>query len=224
MNIPIERLQNQNLTHHSFQNPSEVVSHLGAVQAQDYLGSLWAVGLRSPNATESKIEQAISDLILPAGFQYVIRADAEGYIGESIPLDLRAVKDYNITLHDKNLHLEPIEEKAIVTLNSIFFDFDKATLKQNSMPELNRIINVLNERPTMTIEVAGHTDAIGLKAYNLGLSKRRSASVVAYLKKQGISTDRMAVKSFGESKPVATNSTAEGRKRNRRVEFEIIKE
>ncbi|MGK7391210.1 MAG: OmpA family protein [Candidatus Cyclobacteriaceae bacterium M2_1C_046] len=173
---------------------------------------------------KSNPETGEFELLLPAGEQYSIRAEAEGYIAETIPLDLREEKRYDITIDQQTLQLVPIEEKAVVTLNSVFFDFDKATLKEESKPELNRIVKLMNEREGMVIEIRGHTDATGPEDYNMQLSKRRAMAVQNYLKSQGIDPERLNVEYFGESKPIATNETAEGRKLNRRVEFEIVKE
>jgi outer membrane protein OmpA-like peptidoglycan-associated protein len=76
----------------------------------------------------------------------------------------------------------------------------------------------------MTIEIAGHTDAIGTEAYNLDLSKRRATSVMDYLVEKGkIDKARITIVFFGEDKPIGSNETKEGRKKNRRVEFKIIK-
>ena len=75
----------------------------------------------------------------------------------------------------------------------------------------------------MEIEIAGHTDSTGPDAYNLALSERRAQTVVAYLIRRGISKDRLAVQFFGETKPLETNETEEGREKNRRVEFKILK-
>ena len=108
-------------------------------------------------------------------------------------------------------------------LNNIFFDFDKATLKAESFPELNRIVSVMNERSGMQIEIAGHADATGTDAYNLQLSERRANAVARYLREKGISTNRVSVIFHGEKKPVAPNTTPDGRRRNRRVEFKILK-
>jgi outer membrane protein OmpA-like peptidoglycan-associated protein len=75
----------------------------------------------------------------------------------------------------------------------------------------------------MQIEIAGHTDATGPDAYNMGLSQRRASSVVQYLSDKNVPKDRMKVVYFGETQPVESNDTPEGRKRNRRVEFKILK-
>ena len=164
------------------------------------------------------------ELMLPAGDQYLIRAEAEGFVAESINIDLRDVTEYDVVLTDRDLKLIPIEEKAVVTLNSIFFDFDKSELRAESMPELDRMVDLLKDRGTMVIQISGHTDSIGTDVYNMGLSQRRAMAVTNYFTAKGINKNRMTVKYYGESMPKATNATPEGRKLNRRVEFEIVKE
>ena len=167
------------------------------------------------------------EIRLPAGHLYGIRAEATGSMSENQNLDLRNIVADQIIDH-KDFRLDPIqlsqvEENVTLVLNNIFFDFDQATLKPESFPELNRIIGVMNERTAMEIEIAGHADATGPESYNLQLSERRARSVVRYLLGKGIQEDRIAVIFHGESKPVAPNSTEDGRRRNRRVEFKIIK-
>ena len=134
-----------------------------------------------------------------------------------------------MVLDHKDFRLEPIkvvpvQENVVLSLNNIFFDFDKETLKAESFPELNRIVKLMKEKPTLQIEIDGHTDATGPEAYNLGLSERRAKSVVKYLIEKGeFAKDRIQVAFFGETKPIETNETKEGRKKNRRVEFKILK-
>jgi outer membrane protein OmpA-like peptidoglycan-associated protein len=81
----------------------------------------------------------------------------------------------------------------------------------------------MNERPAMTVEVTGHTDATGPAKYNLGLSERRAKAVTGYLVNQGIASDRISTQYYGETKPIESNETREGRAKNRRVEFKIVK-
>ena len=124
----------------------------------------------------------------------------------------------------RDLYLVPIEVGQVVRLNNVFFDFDKATLKGESSPELNRVAEFLAENPKVTIEIAGHTDAMGTDAYNLKLSGDRVKSVKDYLFGQkNIAENRIAFKNYGEAVPVADNETEEGRAQNRRVEFKILK-
>jgi outer membrane protein OmpA-like peptidoglycan-associated protein len=119
----------------------------------------------------------------------------------------------------ENLEVAKVEENAKIILNNIFFDFDKSVLKPESFPELNRLVSMMNERPTMQVEIAGHTDKIGTEEYNMGLSERRARAVAKHLTDKGISSKRVSVVFFGETKLIDPNGNA----KNRRVEFKITK-
>lgn len=159
---------------------------------------------------------------LLAGKQYAIRAESDGKIAESQSLDLRNVKSEKI-IADENFQLQALEVNASIELNNVFFDFDKAALKAESFPELDRIVELMNQQPNMRVEISGHTDGQGSERYNLTLSEKRAKAVVQYLVNKGINKKRIVTQFFGESKPVATNDTPEGREKNRRVEFKIVK-
>ncbi len=174
--------------------------------------------------TSSNPETGAYELLLPAGEMYGIRAEAEGFVAESANIDLRNYTEEDGAEHNveqRDLKLVPIEVKAVVVLNNVFFDFDQAILKSESFSELNRIVDLMKEREAMKIEIAGHTDATGPETYNLGLSERRANSVLKYLTDKGADKARVTVNFYGESKPIADNSTKEGRQKNRRVEFSI---
>jgi outer membrane protein OmpA-like peptidoglycan-associated protein len=176
--------------------------------------------------SQSNPETGEYEIRLPAGEMYGLRAESDGSLSESQSLDLRDIK-YDQTI-ERNFNLDPIgvakvQENATILLNNLFFDLEKATLRPESFPELNRIVSLMNEKPSMQIEIAGHTDNTGSDAYNLELSRRRANSVAAYLVGKGIDKSRMNVEFFGETKPMISNETREGRKKNRRVEFKILK-
>lgn len=177
---------------------------------------------------ESDPQTGLYEIRLPAGQLYGIRAEAEGSISESQNLDLRNTASDKVVT-DQNFQLEPIQVAAIkenitITLNNVFFDFDEATLKTTSYPELNRIIDVMKKSGKMQIQIAGHTDSMGPDQYNLVLSERRAKAVADYLiEKGGLNKDRIRTVYHGEQKPAVTNETEEGRSKNRRVEFTIIK-
>jgi len=180
------------------------------------------VGIAQTNPKTGEYE-----IRLPGGHLYGVRAEAKDKISESQNLDLANVAA-DQTINQKDFHLEPIKvtpiaENASVTLNNVFFDFDKTALKPESFPELNRIVKIMKERATMEIELDGHTDSVGSDDYNLDLSERRAKAVAKYLIDQGVDKERVKVMYFGESKPVDDNATKEGRKKNRRVEFKITK-
>jgi len=177
--------------------------------------------------TRSNPETGEYEIHLPGGQLYGVRAEADGHISENQNLDLKDIKQDGVT-KNQDMRLEPIEvakiePDATINLNNIFFDFDQATLKSESFPELNRIISLMNDKSTLEVEISGHADATGPEAYNLGLSERRAKSVVRYLTDKGVAAERVKVSFFGETKPVESNETKEGRRKNRRVEFKILK-
>jgi OOP family OmpA-OmpF porin len=102
------------------------------------------------------------------------------------------------------------------------FDFDKAEIRPDAKPVLDQAIKTLQEAGDIKIAVAGHTDSRGTEEYNEGLSVRRARSVAEYLVAGGIDRDRLRVEGFGESQPVASNETDDGRAQNRRVELSVV--
>jgi outer membrane protein OmpA-like peptidoglycan-associated protein len=177
--------------------------------------------------SQSNPETGEYEIRLPAGELYGLRAESTDRLSENQNLDLRNITaDQVIANNDFNLdaiRVATIQENASINLNNLFFDFDKAVLRPESFPELNRIVTLMEERLTLEIEIAGHTDATGPDAYNMGLSQRRATAVVQYLSGKDVPKARMKVVYFGETQPVESNDTPEGRKRNRRVEFKILK-
>ncbi|MCC5920459.1 MAG: OmpA family protein [Cyclobacteriaceae bacterium] len=115
------------------------------------------------------------------------------------------------------------KEKGLVKLSfdNIYFDFDKATLKQSAYPVLNQMIAAFQANKQVIVRIEGHTDSTGPEEYNLGLSRRRAEAVKNYLRAEGIDTDRIETRAYGENRPKASNETIEGRKQNRRVEFVV---
>ena len=159
-------------------------------------------------------------IVLPAGHKYGYSAEKEGYMGASATLDFTGVTAFTEYRHDIILYPfdKLIKEKITLRMNNIFFDFDKATLRSESYHELNRWVDVLKKYPDLKAEIHGHTCSIGTETYNQGLSERRAAAVVNYLVSQGIDRNRLTMKGYGETMPVASNKTQEGRELNRRVE------
>ncbi len=110
-----------------------------------------------------------------------------------------------------------VDLKAI-SLNNIEFDFDKSTIRTESYKELDRIAKLLKENDG-SIKLAGHADNIGEYVYNWNLSKRRAQAVKDYLMDKGANASKIAATEYGDTKPIATNATADGRQKNRRVEM-----
>lgn len=109
----------------------------------------------------------------------------------------------------------------VIVLRGVNFEFDKATLTVNAKTILDGVAEALQKRPDIKVELGGHTDGKGSDTYNAKLSDRRSKSVRDYLIGKGIASDRMTTQGYGESMPVATNDTDEGRELNRRVELKV---
>lgn len=113
----------------------------------------------------------------------------------------------------------PPPAKKKIVLRGVNFDFDKATIRPDAARILDEAVATLKAEPDVQVLIVGHTDSVGSEAYNLKLSQRRAQAVRDYLVKHGISAARLRVKGMGESQPVASNDTAEGRAQNRRVEL-----
>jgi len=116
---------------------------------------------------------------------------------------------------------EPEVGSKIVSLEGANFDFNKATLKPEGMAKLDEAAKVMAENADLTVAVEGHTDSVGSDAYNQKLSERRAQAAVDYLVSKGVAAARLAPTGYGESKPVASNDTAEGRAQNRRVDLVV---
>jgi outer membrane protein OmpA-like peptidoglycan-associated protein len=195
---------------------------LGARLIYELLPEGKGVGIARANPETGEYE-----IRLPAGQLYGLRSETDGMLSESQNLDLRGITSDQV-IGGKDFNLEPIEvstiaENTTIVLNNLFFDFDRAILKPESAPELDRIVTLMKEKPSLEIEIVGHTDNAGPDPYNLKLSERRAKAVVAYLSKKGIAKERTKAQFYGETKPVETNETEEGREKNRRVEFKILK-
>ena len=179
-------------------------------------------------AEHKEVGEAISDpktgsyrITLPNGRNYGIRAVAKGFLSVNENLELITITKY--TEIQKDLFLVPIEVGETMQLNNVFFEQGRPILKSQSFPELDRLVQIMVENPTVKIEVSGHTDNVGNKDALMKLSQDRVLAVKAYLEKKGIKKDRVDGKGYGATQPIAPNSTEENRQRNRRVEFKITK-
>jgi outer membrane protein OmpA-like peptidoglycan-associated protein len=110
---------------------------------------------------------------------------------------------------------------TIMSLSDILFDFGKSNLRREAELNLAKVAVILLQYPEMKIQVEGHTDNVGSEEFNQKLSERRAAAVHDFLVSQGVIADRMTTQGFGLSQPVASNETAEGRQKNRRVDLVI---
>lgn len=161
-------------------------------------------------------------ITLPVGRDYAFNVNRKGYLfySENFPLS-RESADSTYAI---NIPLQPLAANATVVLKNLFFDINESVIKTESQVELNNIVRLLTENPTLRIRINGHTDNVGQAADNLKLSNDRAKAVIEYLTSHGIDKGRLSAQGFGATQPVATNDTEEGRAQNRRTELKIISE
>jgi outer membrane protein OmpA-like peptidoglycan-associated protein len=159
---------------------------------------------------------------LTAGKDYSLNVSKEGYLfysehfSSKNPADLK-----NAYLLD--VKLSKAETGGKVVLKNVFFDTNLFVLKQESFPELNKLVSFMKSNQAINIEISGHTDSTGDKNKNQLLSENRAKAVYDYLQSKGVSASRMTFAGYGDTKPVSVNDTEEGRALNRRTEFLITK-
>lgn len=158
---------------------------------------------------------------LPAGRRYALNVSKDGYLFYSDNFELKEQQSTKEPFL-KDVPLNPIKAGKSIVLKNIFFETDKYELKEESMVELKKLITFLTKNPKVKFEISGHTDNVGGKAYNQNLSERRAKSVYDYLVANGVAASRITSAGYGDTKPVAENTTAFGRAQNRRTEFTIV--
>ncbi|MFK7926033.1 MAG: OmpA family protein [Bacteroidia bacterium] len=184
--------------------------------------------LLTDNATLDSITKAISEptdgsfvLLMPPYGLVSMSALRPGYMlyGEDMRTDTMLDK----TITEKTIALEPIEVGSSLILRLIYFNSGKWDLLPASFAELERVVKFMKINPSVHIEVVGHTDNTGNRAEKTQLSLFRSQAVQNYLVSKGIQKARIRVKGAGMSQPISSNSSSEGRRKNRRVEFTVIR-
>ena len=156
---------------------------------------------------------------IPFG-SYDITATRKGYMFKLDHFDID--ESHAETGLDKDMELKKFVVGMKIALENIYYDVAKATLRDESVAELERLVQIMNENPTLVIEIGGHTDSDGSSSYNQRLSQDRSQSVVDYLLEAAIPTDRMEAKGYGEEQPIAPNDTKENKQLNRRTELLVL--
>ena len=158
-------------------------------------------------------------ILLPEGDTYDVKyrdfTEQVNYSQVKIPTELGTFT------YQLNIKFEP---EKVFTLRNVNFETGKATLTTSSFPALNELVELLKEKPSMIIEIAGHTDNVGNSEANQILSDDRAKSVKQYLITKGIAASRLTAKGYGDTQPIADNANEEGRKQNRRTEVRIQKE
>ncbi len=184
----------------------------------------------SAEEAEQRLEASRTDMEQLYEQKQLLEKQAEALRAETLGLEagmvsLRKEKsDLSQRLSSALSHVAETRNSArgyVVNLPDILFDVNQATLKTETKPVLAKLAGILLVIPDLKVTVEGHTDATGSEEYNLDLSRRRAESVLEFLSGEGVERGRLSATGFGKSKPVADNDTAEGRKKNRRVEIVI---
>lgn len=157
---------------------------------------------------------------LPEGKAYGVEINSKGYLFFLDMVDLAGAEP-EVPVQ-KDFNLEKVEVGTKVVLENIFFETNKATLKPESYPQLEQVLKFMNSNPSVRMEISGHTDNVGSLKLNTNLSQARADAVVKYLVERGIDPSRLDSKGYAFSQPIAPNDTADGRAKNRRVEFKIL--
>jgi len=172
-------------------------------------------------------------LALPVGVNYSLSVDQTGYTFYSDRFELAngqtIVDPFLLDIPLQELKViatptptaEPVKPKPII-LKNVFFETGSAELRNVSFVELDKLHQLLVESPAIRIQVNGHTDDVGDDGSNQTLSENRAKSVYQYLINKGIEASRIQYKGYGESQPIADNTTTEGKAQNRRTEFVIL--
>lgn len=159
-------------------------------------------------------------ITLPVGKDYAFNVNRKGYLffSDNFPL---SQKDPDST-YNINIPLQPLEANATIVLKNIFFDSKMFEIKSESTPELDNLVQLLKENPTLKIQISGHTDNVGKPEDNLTLSNNRAQAVVEYLMSKGIQKIRLSFQGYGATLPLDNNTTEEGKAKNRRTEVKVI--
>lgn len=157
---------------------------------------------------------------LPYLARYEVHITADDYFPITEKLGVSRVDQKRVI--EREYYMKPLKSGTVVELEGVNFETGSATLTESSHTALNAVKRLLEERPTMRVEIAGHTDNVGDAEANRLLSLERAKAVVSYLIDNGIAAERLIAKGYGESRPITTNSTEAGKEANRRVEFFVI--
>ncbi|HMT30734.1 MAG TPA: OmpA family protein, partial [Bacteroidia bacterium] len=157
---------------------------------------------------------------LTAGKDYALNVSKNGYLFYSDHFSCKNPADLK-NAYALDVKLSPAQTGGKVVLKNVFFDTNLFNLKDESFPELDKLVSFMKTNPTISVEVSGHTDSTGDKNKNQILSENRAKSVYDYMIGKGVELKRLTYKGYGDTKPVAANDTEEGRAMNRRTEFLI---
>jgi len=175
------------------------------------------------NTTRTKIqtdETGFYFITLPTGNDYTFAVNRRGYLYYSKLYELSKAQADSTYRND--ILLQPIQLNASLTFKNVQFESNSAQLLSVSLVELDKLLQLMQENPSIKILVSGYTDNVGAPADNLKLSNNRAKAVVDYLVSKGIDAKRLSWKGFGETQPIGDNKTEKGRAQNRRTAFSIV--
>jgi outer membrane protein OmpA-like peptidoglycan-associated protein len=156
-----------------------------------------------------------------AGKKYILNATATGFISETVQQDFTQI-DTDTEIY-RNIYISPMDMGSAFQIENLFFVQSKAELLPESIPELEKLYLLLVKKPTLRIELGGHTDNQGSRNANLSLSEERANAVKTFLVTRGISNERLIAVGYGSAKPIASNLSVESRSQNRRVEVKVLR-
>jgi outer membrane protein OmpA-like peptidoglycan-associated protein len=157
---------------------------------------------------------------LPEAKVYGVEIHAAGYLYYLDVLNLSGSS--NMEKINFNFYLRRVEVGTKVVLDNIYFELGKAVLRPESFDALEQVSRFMENNPSIRLEISGHTDNTGSLRVNQRLSRERAKAVVDWLVGQGISPEKLEYEGYADTQPVAPNDTAEGREKNRRVEFKVV--
>ena len=162
-----------------------------------------------------------SRIPVPKGKTYNIVFSKPGYLFKPVNVVIPDSAGYEKDL--KDITLQKLEAGKKIVLNNISFDLNQSTLRKESFSELDNCVKLMNDIPSLEIEISGHTDNLGSTKSNQILSENRAKAVMDYLISKGCDKNRLTYKGYGSTQPIASNDTEEGRQLNRRTEFKVLK-
>jgi outer membrane protein OmpA-like peptidoglycan-associated protein len=161
-------------------------------------------------------------ITLPAGDRYSLTVQATGFMFDSRELDLRELKKSSVT--NVSFGLKPLEKGEKIVVDTVYFDPDSWVLRQESELALYKMAQILKDNPAVCLLINGHVaKAVGARGKPQLVSEMRAREVMKFLVDHGIDQSRLKARGFGDTQPIGDNATEEGRIRNRRTEFEIIR-
>jgi outer membrane protein OmpA-like peptidoglycan-associated protein len=179
------------------------------------------IDIRNQNKEEELINQSPDvtryTLQVRQGDTYLLYARAKGYIYKDTSFLIPYFSDTLI----HTIPLAALRKKMVLQLRNIQFDYNSSALTPSSHIELDKLANLMQENPSMHIELSAHTDDVGSEQFNQRLSQQRGESAKKYLLRKGVAPERIEAKGYGKSKPLVPNDSEENRAINRRVEFTI---